>query len=656
MADRSDKDLGMDRPIARRDFLQGTAMGVGGVLLGGLAPELVAAAAEAAEQDRPGYYPPTRLGLRGSHPGSFEAAHSLRDSGSLTGPIAATGESFDLIVVGAGISGLAAAHFFRAGSPRSRVLVLDNHDDFGGHARRNEFHVNGRMHLMNGGTLLIESPRPYGKVAADLMRTLGIDARELDEACTNKTLYDSLGLHDGVFFDRETFGVDRLVVRQGDTREATAAFLAQAPLAANVRQDILRIEHGDEDYMPGLTSAQKKDRLSRISYEHYLLKIAKADPGVLPYYLHATDGWWGCGIDAVSALDCWGTWFPGFQGLKLEPGAAPRMGFTPAGFAATGGSDTFHYPDGNASIARLLVRSLLPGAMPGRNARDIVTAVADYTKLDRADSPARIRLNSTVLRVRNVGSEGVEVIYSRGGTLHRTTARQCVLACWNMMIPYLCPELPQPQKAALHQLIKTPLVYVSVALKNWRAFQRLGIRQVEAPGSYFSSCGLNEAVDIGGYTSVRSPDEPILVRMTRTPAKYGLPEREQHKAGRAELLATSFATFERHVRDQLGRTLSAGGFDPARDIEGIAVNRWPHGYAPEYNSLVDGDTPPAQMPNVIGRQQFGRIAIANSDAGMGAYTDVAIEQAHRAVRELIGSRAEARPRGIARSLFPLRAR
>jgi spermidine dehydrogenase len=635
MGERSDKDLGLDRPIARRDFLQGAAIGVGGLLLGGLSPELVAAATEIGEQDKAGYYPPTRHGMRGSHPGSFEAAHALRDSQSLNASITDSGETFDLIVVGGGISGLAAAHFFRASSPRGRVLVLDNHDDCGGHAKRNEFHVGGRMHLLNGGTYEIESPRPYGKVAADLMQALGIDTEALDAACTNKALYASLGLHRGVFFDRETFGADRLVVRKGDNREATAAFLAQTPLAENVRKDILRIEHGDEDYLAGLTSDQKKDRLSRISYEQYLLQVVKADRGVLPFYLHATDGWWGCGIDAISALDCWGTNFPGFQGLKLAPGAAPRMGFTPAGFAATGGSPTFHYPDGNASIARLLVRSLLPEAMPGRDARDVVSAVADYTKLDRPDSPARIRLNSTVLRVRNAGTSGVEVIYSRGGTLHRTSARQCVLACWNMMIPYLCPELPEVQKAALHQLIKTPLVYVSVALRNWRAFQRLGIQHVEAPGAYFSSFGLNEAVDIGAYTSVRSPDDPILVRMVRTPAKYGLSEREQHKVGRAELLATPFETFEREIRDELGRALAGGGFDPARDIEGIAVNRWPHGYAPEYNSLIDGDTPPGQMPNVIGRQRFGRIAIANSDSGMGAYTDVAIEQAHRALSELL---------------------
>lgn len=638
MASRSDKELGMQRTIARRDFLQGATIGLGGLLLGGLAPELVAAAADLAEQDRRGYYPPTRLGLRGSHPGAFEAAHALRGSSSLEdiGRIRETDESYDLIVVGGGISGLAAAYYFRGSVPNARVLILENHDDFGGHAKRNEFHLNGRTHLMNGGSQSIESPRPFGKVAAGLMQTLGIDAKALDESCTDEKLYASLNLRSGVYFDRETFGVDRLVVRNGNSRQATQAFLAQAPLSDSVRADILRIQHGDEDYLPGLSSDQKKDRLSRVSYEHFLLRMAKADPGVLPYYLHATDGLWGCGIDAVSALDCWGVGFPGFQGLNLDPGETPRMGFTPAGFAGTGGSDSFHYPDGNASVARLLVRRLIPDAMPGRDARDIVTAAADYSRLDRATSPTRIRLNSTALRVRNLDNDRVEVTYSRSGALFRATAKHCVLACWNMLIPYLCPELPQPQKAALRQLIKTPLVYASVALKDWRAFARLGVHDVDAPGAYFSSFGLNDVVDIGGYRSVRSPDAPILIRMERTPARYGLPEREQHLVGRAELLATPFATFERAIRDQLGRALGAGGFDPARDIMGIAVNRWPHGYAPEYNSLVDGDTPPDQMPNIIGRARFGRVAIANSDAGMGAYTDVAIEQAHRAVRELVG--------------------
>ena len=203
------------------------------------------------------------------------------------------------------------------------------------------------------------------------------------------------------------------------------------------------------------------------------------------------------------------------------------------------------------------------------------------------------------------------------------------------MIPYLCPELPAVQRQALHRLVKAPLVYTSVALRNWQSFRALGVHRVYAPGSYHTTLRLNPRVDIGAYRSPRSPEEPILLWMERTPCKPGLSEYEQNKAGRAELLATPFSTFERNIREQLLRTLGPGGFDPARDIEAITVNRWPHGYAPEYNSLFDPDLPEAQRPHVIGRAPFGRITIANSDAGAAAYTDAAIDQASRAVDELL---------------------
>jgi len=314
------------------------------------------------------------------------------------------------------------------------------------------------------------------------------------------------------------------------------------------------------------------------------------------------------------------------------------MGFTPAGEADTGGSKTFHFPDGNATIARLLVRNLLPDAVPGHTAADIVTARVAYDKLDRAASPVRVRLSSTVVRAVNVGasgSGGVAVTYIRAGKAYTVRARDCVLACYNMMIPYLCPELPASQKDALHSLVKTPLVYTSVALRNWESFKKLGVSRVYAPGGYHSSFNLNWNVNLGDYRSSATPAEPILVHMVRTPCKPGLPESEQHKIGRADLLATPFSTFERNIRDQLARTLGAGGFDPARDIEAITVNRWPHGYAPEYNPLFDPDIPASQRPNVLGRVPLGRITIANSDSGGGAYTDVAIDQADRAVNELL---------------------
>jgi spermidine dehydrogenase len=449
-----------------------------------------------------------------------------------------------------------------------------------------------------------------------------------------------------VFFDRETFGSDRLVKLATDWRfeakpDAWKKFVAQAPVSDTAKRSILKIETGNEDYFPGLTGDQKKDRLWRISYKDYLLQIVKADPAVVPLYQHRTDGWWGCGIDAVSALDCWGMNYPGFAGLRLEPGgpSLKRMGYTPAGYSTTGGSETFHFPDGNASIARLLVRALIADSLPGHDARDIVTARADYSKLDRPENAVRIRLNNIVVRARNAG-KGVEIAYTAsrgGGAVYRVRARDCVLAGWNAMIPFLVPELPDEQKAALGEIIKCPLVYTNVALRNWRAFHKLGIRYVYAPGCYHVDVGLNAAVDIGSYRSPRTPDEPMLVRMERAPARPGLSEYDQNRAGRMELLNTPFETFERNIRGQLARTLGAADFDPARDIEGIAVNRWPHGYAPEYNSLWDKGFDADHTPNLVARRRFGRITIANSDAGFAAYTDSAINQAHRAVGELLST-------------------
>jgi len=640
----SDKALGMHRRIGRRDFLNGVAVGVG-VLGSGALGVSRAAAAAAWPQDEAGYYPPIRTGLRGSHPGSFENAHKVRDGDfwSSHGQAQDSDERYDLIIVGGGMSGLSAAHFYRAANPNARILILDNHDDFGGHAKRNEFHLDGKLHLMNGGTLEIDSPRPYSAVAGGLIKSLGIDPVALTKDC-DKPRYTELGLKHGVFFDKETFGVDKLVAGAPNRYERTdgswADFVAQIPMSPTARADILRIETGDVDYLPGLTSDQKKDKLSRISYADFLLTLAKVDPSVVAFYQTHTHGEWGVGIDAITALDCWGISMPGFQGLKLEPGATSRMGYTPAGYAV-GGSDTFHFPDGNASIARLLVRDLIPAAVPGQDAKDIVTAQIDYSRLDRSDNPVRIRLSSIVVRARNLGdpasSRGVEVAYVRGDQVFSVQAKACVLASWNMMIPYLCPELPAPQKAALHELVKTPLVYTSVALRNWTAFQKLGISGVTAPGGYHTSLRLNPQVDIGDYTSESSPERPILLHMVRTPCKPGLSEFDQNRAGRFELLSTPFETFERNIREQLGRTLADGGFDPARDITAITVNRWPHGYAPEFNALWQPELPADQQPNVIGRARFGRIAIANSDSGRAAYTDVAIDQAHRAVGELLES-------------------
>ena len=648
MSTRRDRELGMHRRIARRDFLNGVAIGTGSLALQEFLPSLAWAEANdgIAQQDRPGYYPPTLTGLRGSHPGSFEQAHNLRDGNfwKSAGKSIETGETYDLVVVGGGISGLSAAYFWRAQKPDARILILDNHDDFGGHAKRNEFHVVGRMLLVNGGTWAIESPVPYSEVARGLMDDLGIQPAELAKKCYARETY--IGLKQSVFFNKETFGSDKLVVGAlgefGKLNQADAEKLVGSmPLPEEVRREVLRIETSKEDFFPGLSSAEKKDRLTRISYKKYLLDVAKADPRVIPLYQTQTHGLFGVGIDAVNALDCWALSLPGFKGLKLEPGPHPRMGYTPKGFMRPENNYVYHFPDGNASIARMLVRKLVPDSAPGSASEDIVTAKMDYSRLDHKESPVRIRLSAIVASVSHAGdpaaAKEVAVTYLRGNKLQSVRAKSVVMACWNMMVPYLCPEFPEKQKEALHYGVKIPLVYTSVAIRNWQSFHNLGVRQVLTPGMYHHEFGLELAQDIGEFHSPKSPDEPIVVRMERTPCLPGLSERDQHRAGRGDLLSTTFETFERNIRDQLGRVLSPGGFDPARDILAITVNRWPHGYAYEYNYLFDPEWPAGQSPCEIARKPFGRIAIANSDAAAAAYTDTAINEAHRAVQELLNS-------------------
>lgn len=628
-----DRELGLHRNITRRDFLEGAALGLGLPLLPGALQAAVDPAHQAARKAE--YYPPALTGLRGSHPGSFEVAHALRD-GKHFGPGTDTGEHYDLVVVGAGISGLSAAHFYRGAKPGARILILDNHDDFGGHARRNEFEVNGRFMLMNGGTLSIESPTPYSAVADGLLRDVGIDRKRWEKTLEDRSFYGSMGLGEGVFLDRETFGADHIMIRREG--EALRSMLAGAPLSEAVKHDLERLEEGKEDYLPGLDSAAKKDRLSRMSYQRYLLDVVRVDPKVCDYYAKLPHGLWGVGIDALTALDCWGVGFPGFAGLKLAPGSTSRMGYTPAGMVDHGWTPSVHFPDGNATIARALVQRLVPAAIPGAGVEDLVMARADYGRLDQRGAPVRVRLSSTVIHVAHLDpadrARGVGLHYVRAGKPEQVQARHVVLACWNRVIPFICPDLPEAQKAALRTPSKVPLLYISVALRNWKAFARLGVNRVYAPGSYYSDMRLNEAVRIGRYATSRNPDEPMVIHATRTPCAPGLPEHQQNDIGRAEILATTLETYERNMREQLARTFGSGGFDPARDIAAITVNRWPHGYAHEFNPLFDPLLPEAQRPNVLGRATFGNIAIANADAAAAAYTDQAIDQAHRAVREL----------------------
>ena len=646
MRDHHDRQLGMKRNITRRDFLNGVAVTAGAAMM----PWQLFA--DGDPEKSPNYYPPALTGMRGSHPGSFDAAHSLRDGTfwDSAGTPQATGESFDLIIVGGGISGLSAAHFYRkAMGASARILILDNHDDFGGHAKRNEFRVGNAFRLGFGGTYSIESPAPYSKEARGLIEELGIDVSSYPKYHDAK-LYRSLGLRPKIFFDKETFGVDRLVTSptsfsggekdylDATENEAWKQLLAQAPIAPQAGSDFDRLLRDQKDYFPGLTSREKKAKLACMSYASFLSDVVKVHPDVVKVFQAVPQPLFGLGIDAVPAQDAWGLGMPGFAGMMLDP--APGKGMNRDAIPNEEAEKYFfHFPDGNSTIARLLVRKLIPDALAGNSATDIVLAKTNYSKLDSPASAVKIRLNSTVVRVKHVGdasaAKELEVAYARGGKVYTAKAKSCILACWHVVIPYICDELPQKQKDALASAQKVPLLYTNVALRNWTSFQKLNTNAVYAPGCYHTRVALDLAVSIGGYECARKPEEPIVVHMMKTPCRPGQPSRTQHTLGRMELFETSFETMERKIREQLGRTLGAGGFDPARDIAAITVNRWPHGYAYEYNSLWDSFwLEGGETPCQIARKSFGRIAIANADAGAYAYTDEAMNQAWRAVGEL----------------------
>src|SRR6266581_412010 len=506
MADSSDKELGMDRGITRRDFLNGVAVAAGAAML---PPHLLAALQNDLDPEKsPGYYPPALTGLRGSHVGAFEVAHSIRDDNfwKNAGKPAETGETFDLIVVGGGISGLSAAHFCRKSNPNARILILEDHDDFGGHAKRNEFTIDGRKMLGFGGTFSIESPAPYSAVAKGVVEELGIDVASYPKYVL-RNLYRSLGLVPSIFFDKETFGSDKLTINPspmggGESGDATASmddawkrFVSEAPLSHAAAQDLQRLLFDQNDYLPGLSSVEKKQKLAQISYAKFLTDTAHASEEIVKVYQAAPHPLFGVGIDAVSAQDAWGLGMPGFKGLKLDP--APGKGMNRDAIPNEEADRYFfHFPDGNASIARLLVRKLIHDAIPGQSATDVVSAKANYAKLDESSSPVRIRLNSTAVRVKHIGDSAtakeVEVTYSRLGKLYSVRAPFAVLACWNMVIPYICSELPDKQKQALHSAAKVPLLYTNVALRNWEPFQKLGTNAVYAPGCYHSSFKVSE--------------------------------------------------------------------------------------------------------------------------------------------------------------------
>jgi spermidine dehydrogenase len=572
-----------------------------------------------------GDYPPLRTGLRGSHPGSYEAAHDLAREKHSIKPPRETDEQYDLVVVGAGVSGLAAAYYYqkRFGAG-TKILLLENHDDFGGHARRNEFHQGGDMRLAIGGAQYLAHWR-FTETVDELMRDLGVNIDQLLAA--NEFRFGRNGREGpAIWFDEATFGVNRLVTGcdlEGSVSHGMPAAIDAFPVGEEARTKLKAFYDKRSNALKGLSRREARLYLTSTPYTVFLRQHGGLNDEAIELFQSSSHGFWGVNIGTLSIKEALANGSPGRHLLGEDATVRPQPAIE--GF----------FPDGNASIARLLVRQLIPRVAVDAHAGNIATAQFDYGELDRADSPVRLRLGATALNVSRREKNAV-VTYTEAGKIKAVSTRHCVLACYHSMIPYLCPELPEVQKEAQRYQVKVPLLVTNVLIRSGDVMERLGINGAYCPGRMHANLYMLKGISSGGYSQHMADPGPVVLTFSGTivPPPGVTDVREGFRQSREKMLELTFAHYEREIRTVLGGMLGPAGFNGERDILAITVNRWAHGFAYEYRDLYDPDFPSGKAPHHLARLPWGNVAIANADAGASAYLGNAVDQAFRAVQEL----------------------
>ncbi|MAJ61891.1 MAG: Tat pathway signal sequence domain protein [bacterium TMED88] len=628
----------MKKNISRRDFLNGAAMALamGATLTPRQILALESDSTGAAGIGHSKAYPPALTGMRGSHEGSYEVAHALAWRGEKPTDYTQLNETYDLIVVGAGISGLTAAYLYRQqAGPDAKILILDNHDDFGGHAKRNEFYSGGTMMLGAGGSLNLEHGE-FSDNVNTVLAELGVDLEKLESARDPDYMLSRPDAKTGLFLNAQQYGSAR--IRTGPWQDAWwgkgdfKGLVSSLGLPSDQQQKLIALIAGERDVLSDLSLLETKRYIETNSYEKFMTERAGLSRPTAELFSPVSRLMFGLGLENISTREAFMIGAPGLKSIGCTGTLANEL---MAYMASDYRSPLF--PDGNASVARLLVRNMLPEIAPGQTMDDIVEAKFDYSQLDRSDSPLQIRLNSTVVTATNVQG-GVDVSYVEGGKAYTVKGKHCILAGYNGMIPHLVPELQEEQKANLKYGVKIPLVMANVLINNLAPIKDSGGSQSHCPGSFFAAVTEAPPVSLGQYEGQRKSGDPGVLWMAHAPAPRNNGQqtgRDLYRLGRHRLYRTPFSEYETEIKNQLDAMFGPSGFDSERDIEAITVNRWSHGYAYEYMDLYDPDWEEGQAPHEKGRKAIGSISIANSDSEAHAYLHSAMDAAARAVKEVL---------------------